>query len=359
MYTVEKRKKRDGSGREPYEFVISADADLEGWLKERQKLLTATDIPSILGVPGARDPLETWYQKKDALVTRAENDQIREAKRAGHDFEDFNALMFSKAAGRRVERSQQLIRSRKYSWLGCTLDYLQTGETILNGAELYYGIYAKPLELKNAGSFVAGEMWPLGGEPHLTWQMQVITQMIVMDVSMGSLSAWLGTPFVHHRWVDVERLKPVEEIILEEAEQFWKSLKKNTPPSFTPNSATYEVLRRLAPSRTTGKIITLPATARALHARLLNEEERLEHEKESFDLAKAAVEKTRAEIAALIGENEGGKLPPTGISVPDIVYTFQHVHVPTHTVQAHSYRKLNRSKVKSSKKKTVWKTSKR
>jgi len=336
--------------REPYTVVISADADLEGWLRERQKLLTATDLPSILGVPGARSALETWYQKKDALVARTESDAIREAKKAGHDFEDFNALMFGKAAGRHVERSQQLLRSTKHPWLGATLDYTQR-EHILNTHPDRFPA-ERPLELKNAGSFAADEMWPLGGEPHLTWQVQVIVQCIVMDVPMGSLSAWLGSPFVHHRWCDLERDAKVEEIILEEGRAFWKSLKRKTPPKEDPKVA-FEVLRRLDPKRAKHKVISLPKVA-AEHDRLIriiaDECDRL---KEHYDLNKSRLEQERAELAALIGEHDGGKLPD------GTVWNFRHVHVPAHQVAAHSYRKLNRVSAAASKpRKTTWKTSK-
>jgi len=344
-------------GRGPYVVVISADADLEGWLKERQKLLTATDLPSILGIPGARSALETWYQKKDALVARAESDAIREAKKAGHDFEDFNALMFAKASGRHVERSQQLLRSTKHPWLGSTLDYLQYGEP-LPGLEPTGGPRKEqrfsdcPLELKNAGSFAADEMWPLGGEPHLTWQVQVIVQCIVMDVPMGSLSAWLGSPFVHHRWCDLERDAKVEEIILTEGQAFWKSLKRKAPPKEDPKVA-FEVLRRLDPKRANHKIISLPKSARAINSRILVAEAEYDARKALLDVAKHDLEVARGEMASLIGEHDGGRLEF------GTVWTFKHVHVPAHQVAAHSYRKLNRVSAAASKpRKTTWKTSK-
>ena len=339
-------KKSTGQGREPYTFVISADQDLEGWLRERRNYLTATDIPSILGIPGARDPLETWYQKKDALMARAEDQQIREAKKAGHDFEDFNALMYAKAASRHVNRSQHLLHSNQHPWLAATLDYIWTH--IHKETQTLH-----PLELKNAGSFAAADMWPVGGEPHLTWQLQLVSQLIVLDVDMGSISAWLGSPFVHHRWCDIERNKGVEEIILEEGDQFWKSLKKDKPPEFAANKATYEILRRLDPKRTTAQVISLPKESVVTHQKLLKAEDLLARFKLDFEKARERVEELRADIAKQIGENAGGRLP-TGET-----YTFQHVHVPTHTVQAHSYRKLNRVNAKASKtRRTTWKTSK-
>lgn len=348
------RKSGPSVGGLPYSVVISADADLEGWLKERQKLLTATDLPSILGIPGARSALETWYQKKDALVARTESDAIRDAKKAGHDFEDFNALMFAKAAGRHVERSQELLRSDKHPWLGCTLDYVQQAHTIVRVTRGSGRLLAaNPLELKNAGSHAADDMWPLGGEPHLTWQVQVIVQCIVMQASMGSLSAWLGSPFVHHRWCDVERDAALESLILEEGSAFWKSLKRKNPPKDPDPKIAFEVLRRLSPARAKHKVISLGQRGAFLDHKItaLTKE---------FDAAKARVEELRpylenakGDLAQLIGEHDGGKLPD------GTVWTFKHVHVPAHQVAAHSYRKLNRVSAAASKtRRTTWKTSK-
>ncbi len=365
------KKIGESRGSAPYSVVISADADLEGWLKERQKLLTATDLPSVLGIPGARSALETWYQTKDAQVARAESDAIREAKKAGHDFEDFNALMFAKAAGRHVERSQQLLRSVKHPWLGCTLDYTQTTGGIIQEDEFINslrsprvrqwasGIFPAPgalapLELKNAGSHAADDMWPLGGEPHLTWQVQIIVQCIVMQVPMGSLSAWLGSPFVHHRWCDVALDEKLEEIILEEGSAFWRSLKRKSPPKDPDPKVAFEVLRRLAPARAKHKVISLNSK----HADIIDK--KITFLTEEMDEAKARVaelqpylDNAKGDMAQLIGEHDGGKLPD------GTVWTFRHVHVPAHQVAAHSYRKLNRVSAAASKpKRTTWKTSK-
>jgi len=341
------RQNGESRARGPYSVVISADDDIDGWLRERQKLLTATDMPSILGVPGARSALETWYQKKDALVARAESDAIREAKRAGHDFEDFNALMFAKAAGRHVERSQELLRSTKHPWLGCTLDYRQYADKRPPEKS------ERPLELKNAGSHAADDMWPLGGEPHLTWQVQVIVQCIVMQVPMGSLSAWLGSPFVHHRWVDVERDDKLEAITLEEGSAFWKSLRRKSPPKDPDPKVAFEVLRRLSPERAKHKVVSLPKETLAVDNAISNSEIIYGRSKAIAERDKLVLEEQRAKMAALIGEHDGGKLPD------GTVWTFKHVHVPAHQVAGHSYRKLNRVSAASSKpRRTTWKTSK-
>lgn len=347
------RKPESAGARAPYSVVISADADLEGWLRERQKLLTATDIPSVLGVPGARSALETWYQKKDALVARAESDAIREAKRSGHDFEDFNALMFSKAAGRHIERSQQLLQSTRYPWLGCTLDYRQTYDILYADKRRPAEKSERPVELKNAGSHAADDMWPLGGEPHLTWQVQLSVQCIVMQAPMGSLSAWLGSPFVHHRWCDLELDTKLEAIILEEGAAFWKSLRRKNPPTEPDPKVALEVLRRLAPARAKHKIVSLPKDAAHIDNKIRALENDYARKKDAGDIAKQQLDLARGEMASLIGEHDGGKLPD------GTVWTFKHVHVPAHQVAAHSYRRLNRVSAAASKpKRTTWKTSK-
>lgn len=343
-------KNGEGRGREPYSVVVSADEDPAGWLRERQKLLTATDLPSVLGIPGARSALETWYQKKDALVARAEAEQIRAAKQAGHDFEDFNALMFARAAGRHVEREQKLLRSNRHPWLGATLDYSQIIMVIPGPGKAPYKS-RRPVELKNVGSFAAEEMWPLGGEPHLTWQVQLHVQIIVTETHSGSLSAWVGAPFVHHRWQDFDRDPKLEEIILEEGRLFWKSLKRKTPPKENPN-VTYEVLRRLAPAQSTRKIISLPKDAYALSVEALRAQHALDDALAEVSERRKHLDSLRGKIAEMIGPNDGGKLPNGD------TWSFRHVHVAEHTVAAHSYRKLNLVTKRSSKQRgTTWKTS--
>lgn len=359
VYTLRRRrlqlKTRENRGQGPYVVLASADDDAENWLKQRQTLLTATDLPSVLGIPGARSALETWYQKKDALVARAESDAIREAKQAGHDFEDSNALMFSGAASRHVERSQQLIRSNAYPWLGCTLDYRQHERLIarfIEGKNL--DRVWQPLELKNAGSHAADEMWPTGGEPHLTWQVQVHVQMICMEATRGSLSAWLGSPYVHHRWCDIARDEKLDEIILTEGAAFWKSLKRKTPPSFLDDpKVAYAVLRRLDPKRATQKFVSLPKEAQMIDARIQGLAGVCDKRKEEYDHAKTLLEQEKAKLAALIGENAGGRFRD------GVTWTFKHVTVPSHTVAGYSYRTLNRVSAQASKpRRTTWKTSK-
>jgi len=351
---VAQRKLSSSRAAEPYVVVVSADEDPERWLAERQKLITATDVPSVLGIPGARDALETWYQKKDELMSRAESAAIRDAKKSGHDFEDFNALMFSKRTGRYVERDQRLVRSARYPWLGATLDYRQQidgGMRVTSGGFL---LASSPLELKNVGSFAADEMWPLGGEPHLTWQLQLQTQMIVVAAKLGSLSAWIGSPFVHQRGQDFEHNADIEEIVVDETQRFWKSLSKATPPAALVNPKTaLAILRRLSPATATRRVVSLPKVAAALDREIATLAKQHEASRLTTLGYKTALEQKQGEMAALIGAGDGGLLPSGDR------WMFKHVHVPEHTVAAHSYRKLNRQSAASSKpRKTTWKTSK-
>jgi predicted phage-related endonuclease len=321
----------------PYDFVVSADDEPAKWLQERCRLITATDVPAILGVPGAPHPLEVWYRKQEALDQRSESEVEQHAKHGGHDFEDANAQMFSKKTGRPVVRSQNLLRSKRWPWLGCTVDYAQ---------RLIHGEPSSdcPLELKNAGSFVAQELWPLGQEPSLLWQVQLQVQMLVMQVDTGSLSAFLGAPHVHHRWDDFDRDHELSAIILEETEDFWNSIRRNRPPTTDGSVAAAEVLRRLRGSRLTGKTISLPKKAVVIDRDILRAQH--DHDRIMGDLTRVKdyLESRRAEMIALIGENEVGMLPGGA------AWTLKQVSVAAREQKAYSYRLLNRIESPSSKK---------
>lgn len=325
---------------QPYVVVADADADVATWLQERRKLVTATDMSSVLGVPGARSALETWYQKKDALMARAEATSIKEARVAGHDFEESNAQMFAARTGRRVQRSQQLLRSTRYPWLGCTLDYRQ--------ASLLGHV---PLETKNVGSRAADEMWPVGAEPHLSWLIQLAVQTIVLDVPWGSISAWLGSPFVHHRHQDITTDAELSELILDEGARFARALKRRSPPKTDPHVSDYEILQRLDPRHLTGKVVKLPPVAIAVDQRL----QALLREREQRRLDLAAVDERvteeKASLAKLIGHHAAGRLPN------GTLWRFNLVQVPPSKHTGYSYRTLTRE-APSKTRRPTWKTSK-
>lgn len=321
----------------PYEVVADADADRGAWLEARRSIITATDVASIIGVPGARHSLETFYLKQGALGSRAIPEQERLAKEAGVACEHANAMLFEANTGRQVRRDQRLIRSKRWPWLGCTLDYTQQralqSPTILAPTVPFATL---PLELKNAGGYVAEEMWAPGDEPHLTWQVQLQTQMLVMGVDAGSLSALLGSPFVHHKHQDFDRDEELSAIILDETETFWKKLRCGTAPVSDGSVAAMAALKRLAPSRIVDKPVKLTKSAIDIDAGFRLATERVERARAEAREAETMLEEWEAKIVATIGEHTSALLPN------GVVYQLKTIHNRGHVQEPYSYRLLKR-----------------
>jgi putative phage-type endonuclease len=196
--------------------LVSGDGDPAKWLEARRQLITASEVPAVLGlVPGAP---RLWYEKRGML--EREDLSAIEAVQMGHDLEPVNAQLFARKTQRRVQRSQMLYRSREYPWLGATLDYAQWDAAL-------HGDDAGVLECKSTGN---KDNWPEDGEPATHYQAQLQTQLLVVGASWGSLSAIIGSPTMHHRHLDYEKHDGFCELVLDKTYAFWKSIEDGNPP---------------------------------------------------------------------------------------------------------------------------------
>ena len=245
----------------------SADEDRAAWLKARKGLITAGEVPYVLGMYGAGQRLRLWYEKA-GMVERETVDDF-EGAQMGHRLEPLNAELFAERTGRDVARRQQLIRSRKYPWLGATLDYTQH----VNPSDKA----GCPVELKSSG---AKHNWPESdndvrypdiefvGEPSLRYQAQLQTQLVVFDADWGSLSALLGSPYMHHRWRDFERHASFCDLILRRTERFWDSIRRGVPPEADDSVLTLRTLKEAAQRAAPGSRRMLPVEALTWSAEL-------------------------------------------------------------------------------------------
>jgi len=227
-------------GGPAYTVLARADTDRERWQRLRRDLITASEVPYVLGMygPGAR--MRYWYEKA-GLIERESGDDF-EGAQMGHRLEPFHAELFGEKAGRSVRREQKLLRSRRYPWLGATLDYTQR---IGRGPGV-------PLELKSSG---AKHNWPedereiryseieFVGEPSLRYQAQLQTQLLVYGADWGTLSALLGSPYMHHRWRDFELHPRFSQMILERTHAFHESLRTGRPPDPDDSELTLRTLK--------------------------------------------------------------------------------------------------------------------
>lgn len=251
----------------PYVILADAEADRPAWLDARRGLITASEVPLILGMYGPSRRIRYWYDK--AELTEREGMDDFEGAQMGHRLEPVNAELFSEKTGRRLKREQKLLRSLRYPWLGATLDYTQYVSETDDGA---------PVELKSSGK---KHNWPetdadveypdveFVGEPSLRYQAQLQTQILVYGAEWGSLSVLLGTPYMHHRWRDFLRHASFSDLILERTRVFAESLKRGIPPEPDDSDLVRSTLKERALRAEPGSSVRLPAVAAEWDRRLI------------------------------------------------------------------------------------------
>ncbi len=314
--------------KSPYVELVNADQDRDAWLKARRGLITASDVPAVLGWPrvGARHGL--WFQKRDEIRREKKPAYVQEAGEMGHRLEVTNAQIYQEKTGRPVHRGQRLLRSVAYPWLGCTSDYY-----LRNRARPDAPPRLHPLELK---STVVEENWPPGQEPCAYWLIQVATQCLVYGVDWGALAVLFGSPVFSHRHADIHPETELFELILNEVGDFWESIQRDRPPAWNSDISTYEVLRRLDDRRLKPDFVRFGVDAIELDDEYQRLNELVKRARETLKTREIELEAVEAEIAALIGEHSGARLP-NGVS-----YSFKTTNVPEHVRPAHSYRALKR-----------------
>jgi len=302
-----------------FESLVSADASRADWLKARAGLITASDVPTILGIVPGKPAL--WYEKVGMLERKMFAEP--EVLQMGHDSEPFNAEQYCAKTGRKVKRCQELLRSRQYPWLGATLDYW----TWLPGNKR-----AGPLELKCTGN---KDLWPDDGAPAMKFQAQLQTQMLVVGSEWGSLSALIGSPYLHHRWLDFERDDAgLCDLILTETRAFAESIQAGVNPPVDGDESTSDALRNLVVEVLAGTTTVLPAAAVEWDRELLAAKEAIKtwSERQRF---------FENLLMTAIGTHEVGELPDEAGR-----FTFKRQTRKSYTVAETTFRKLHRVKPK-------------
>lgn len=298
-----------------YDTLLSADASRDEWLKARAALVTASDVPTILGIVPGKPAL--WYEKV-GLLERVERSP--EVPQMGKDLEAVNAeVLYRAKTGRKVRRCQRLLRSRQHPWLGATLDYW----TWLPGER-----QPGPLELKVTGN---KDLWPDDGVPAMKFQAQLQTQMLVTGSAWGSLSAIIGSPYIHHRWIDFERDAGLCELILTETQAFAESVRSGMNPPVDGDESTSDALRHLVLEVLAGSTVVLPPEALDWDQEIQAAREAIktwEHRKRFYENL----------LMTAIGSHEAGELPYDAGR-----YSFKRQTRAAHTVAEATFRRLQRS----------------
>lgn len=296
--------------------VCSSDDQAE-WLKARRKLVTATDVPALLGISPYGSPLSVYAEKIDDSEPEPEE---REIWRWGHLLEPVivqqTALEIGQKIGRELhwEIDHALYRSPKTEILAATPDSWI-------GAKRFV-----PAECKNR---MRAEDWKQGPPDYVLVQVQ--TQIAVLDAPGAYLAAlFFGSKL---QWWRVDRDDELIDRIRDAAEDFWEKrvLKRVPPPAdgTIATEATRRALQRLYPKDSgqelvldRGDLVTLDLERVGL--------------KEEIKVATNRIE----EIDVLLQQEIG---PATKIILPNgVAYSWRHQHREPYTVPAGDYRVLRR-----------------
>jgi putative phage-type endonuclease len=276
--------------RHGLEVMADAEKDREGWLEARKSVVTASDIPAIVGVcPGVT---KLWYQRKGWISRPDFKPEAEEAMEMGHLTEAFNAELFRLKTQRNTTPCQLLIRNPKWPWIAVTPDFAQ-----FFAGSIDHGI----LETKSTGQ---KDNWPEGDdeEPSLRWQAQLQAQMLVTEASFGSLSAIIGSPYLHHRWRDFEPHAGMQQLILDRTRTFLDSLAGDEPPWDEESESAAEALRALTLQYLSGEAVNLTLDA----VEWTNE---LEQINATLSLLKLRHDALQRQLALSLGTATRGLLP--------------------------------------------------
>ena len=203
-----------------YEFV-PAEQGSDPWLELRKTGITATDMTAIMGV----SPWKTafaLYAEKSGLVEPA---PVGEAAHRGLILEDAVATWWeSQHPGKKLRRSNGVIRMKDVSWAMCSIDRMVQGEDHI-------------VEIKTSSS----PLWRIGIPEFVNVQCQ--WQLLISGFPQMTVAALLGGLVFKEETVKADIGLQTE--MFRKAEQFRKALETKTPPALDGRDS--DVLAQMTP----------------------------------------------------------------------------------------------------------------
>jgi putative phage-type endonuclease len=289
------------------------------WLRERAKLITASDAAAILGLDPWRGPLAVFADKR-GLIEREDNDYML----FGRLLEDDVAEGYNIKTGRKILKcpEYEIARHKDIPWLGCTLDRRTQESELAPRPNKILSPGPVPLELKTVG-YLGKKEWT--EEPPLHYQVQLMIQMEVTGADWGSLAVLIGGQLF--KWADIQRHQRFIDSALPKLEQFWIRVKENDPPPDEHPSAV-ETLRVLY-AEDNGETVELGEET-------LQQVEAWAHLKARQKEFEAEAKEREAEIIASLRDNSVGILPDGSF----LRAVTQHIQERTQMVRAHTRRPI-------------------
>lgn len=297
--------------------AVHASAE-DRWLAARRELITASDIPAIIGIDKRRGPLTVWLEKVEGI--RSEETL---PMRRGRRHQRLIAQEYGEDTGRPIRHwpEYEIARHSSIPWLGATLDAEALASVRLPFVEATASIWI-PVEIKLAIGAPADwrEDAPL---PH---QCQGQVQAQCTGSPMFAVAGWVGPgPLAKY---DLERDDAFFSVLVPRLEEFWLRVKRREPPPADALPGTSEALR-LAYPHENGETVALPDDTLALI-------EEWEARKAGRDGAGDAAREVENELRRRMGPASFGAVTDGSF------LTLPVTKRKAYTVEATTYRRLGR-----------------
>jgi putative phage-type endonuclease len=288
------------------------------WHAHRQRSIGASEVASILGVPGAyQTPLQVWASKRGISIDEKENEARDDWLHFGLALEPLIADEFQKRSKKVVVPEERQFISVPYPFLGCSLDkWFMDPE----GKEGDFD----PLDLKNTSIFMRDE-WE--GTVPLRYNVQIQAQMTVTGRDQGALAVLIGGN--RFKWAIIDRDQRFIDLMLEKLEKFWEMVQADIMPD--PVAKDNAVIGQILGQEDEGKTIVLSPEIVGVDTRLVVV-------KEEIKILKTEKDALEAKIKKEIGTNAAGMLPEGGR------YSFKTGTRQSYTVAEATTRTLRRAK---------------
>lgn len=307
--------------------AVASTRDRDAWLRARRPLLGASEVASVLGLSPWSPAIETWARK----TTRYEEapDDVSEPMRIGNEIEPWLLGALERRTGCQVQPAGRLMRSRRWPWLGATLDGTIEGRA---GTPLAHVAGVRgAVEVKSAGGAFA-DQWQsasIGDAPALVpaWYLcQVDAQIAVTGAPYAVFGALLGGRGFRFRWTIVERNEARIAELVERTGAWWRAhVEADVPPEPDGSERAADVLARLYPEA--GGIVTLDESAE-------RDVEIATAAREQIRALEAAKRAAEQRLRLAIGKASAGELPHGG------TVRLATIQRKAYAVEAASYRRL-------------------
>lgn len=173
----------------------------EEWLKYRKMGVTGTDASSICGLNPFKSAIQVFLDKTTDVIEDIDN----EAMRQGRELEEYVAMRFCEATGKKVRRANAIFMNDEHSWMLADFDRLVVGERA-------------GLECKTVSAYSA-DKWANGAIP-LHYQLQCQHYLAVSGYDCWYIAALiLGKEFIVRK---IERDEELIQNLITIEKRFWE-----------------------------------------------------------------------------------------------------------------------------------------